>query len=86
MAFLNKEGLEHLWAQILLKLNGKVDAVEGKGLSTNDFTNEEKEKLATFDPNLIANVDWNIADESLPGAIKNKPFGYISTIIVDQEE
>jgi len=27
-------------------LNGKVDAVQGKGLSTNDYTNEEKNKLA----------------------------------------
>ena len=27
-------------------LNGKVDKVEGKGLSTNDYTTEEKEKLA----------------------------------------
>ena len=26
--------------------NNKVDKEEGKGLSTNDFTNEEKEKLA----------------------------------------
>ena len=51
MAFLNKEGLEHLWAQILMKLNGKVDKEEGKGLSTNDFTNEEKEKLAALGGN-----------------------------------
>lgn len=27
-------------------LNGKVDAVQGKGLSTNDYTDEEKNKLA----------------------------------------
>lgn len=29
-------------------LNGKVDAVDGKGLSTNDFTDAEKTKLAAF--------------------------------------
>lgn len=29
-------------------LGGKVDKVSGKGLSTNDFTNTEKEKLAGF--------------------------------------
>ncbi|WP_427340659.1 hypothetical protein [Caloranaerobacter sp. DY30410] len=28
----------------------KVDKEEGKGLSTNDYTNEEKEKLATIEP------------------------------------
>lgn len=45
MAFLNKDGLEHLWNHIVLKLNGKVDKIDGKGLSTNDFTNEYKNKL-----------------------------------------
>lgn len=29
-------------------LNGKVDAVSGKGLSTNDYTTAEKNKLAAF--------------------------------------
>ena len=46
MSFLNKAGLEHLWSNILLKLNSKVDKVEGKGLSTNDYTAADKEKLA----------------------------------------
>ena len=31
--------------------NGKVDKVEGKGLSTNDFTTEEKNKLAIVSDN-----------------------------------
>ena len=46
MAFLDRTGVERLWAHIISKLGEKVDAVEGKGLSTNDYTNEEKEKLA----------------------------------------
>lgn len=46
MAFLDKIGLEHLWAHIINKLGNKVDKVEGKDLSTNDFTDEEKTKLA----------------------------------------
>ena len=46
MSFLNKAGLEHLWSQIVTKLNGKVDKVDGMGLSTNDFTSEEKEKIS----------------------------------------
>ena len=45
MDFLNKAGLARLWAHILLKLNRKVDKIDGKSLSTNDFTNEDKEKL-----------------------------------------
>lgn len=46
MAFLDTAGLERLWTQICAKLGTKVDAVEGKQLSTNDYTTAEKEKLA----------------------------------------
>lgn len=46
MAFLDESGLSQLWTNILLKLSTKVEKIEGKGLSSNDFTNEEKEKLA----------------------------------------
>lgn len=46
MAFLNNTGLEHLWAKIVSKLGTKVDKVDGKGLSTNDYTTAEKNKLA----------------------------------------
>ena len=45
MAFLDKTGLEHLWAQIISKLGSKVDKVDGKGLSTNDYTTEDKQNL-----------------------------------------
>lgn len=46
MAFLHEPGLAHLWTHIIAKLGNKVDKVDGKGLSTNDFTTEEKNKLA----------------------------------------
>lgn len=46
MAFLNNDGLTHLWAKIVAKLSTKVDKVDGKGLSTNDYTTAEKNKLA----------------------------------------
>lgn len=46
MAFLNNTGLEHLWAKIVSRLGTKVDKVDGKGLSTNDYTTAEKNKLA----------------------------------------
>ena len=45
MAFLSKAGVERLWSHVISRLNNKVDKVDGKGLSTNDFTNEEKDKL-----------------------------------------
>ncbi len=36
---------ERMWQHIVAHLGNKVDKVDGKGLSTNDFTNEDKEKL-----------------------------------------
>lgn len=41
-----KDGLLYLWSKVKTLLGGKVDKVEGKGLSANDFTAEEKTKLA----------------------------------------
>lgn len=38
------------------KADGKVDKVTGKGLSTNDYTNEEKNKLAGIDSGAEENV------------------------------
>ena len=61
MAFLDKNGLQRFWEIILSKfatkeeisdhvakeeLSGYVAKEEGKGLSSNDFTDEEKQKLA----------------------------------------
>ena len=37
-------------------ISGKVDKVEGKGLSTNDYTNEEKNKLAGIAAGAQVNV------------------------------
>lgn len=53
----------------------KVDKVSGKGLSTNDYTNAEKQKLANIESNAQANVqsDWNEDDIEDDGYIKNKP-------------
>lgn len=45
MNFLDETGLARLWEHIISKLGRKVDKVDGKGLSANDFTDEYKEKL-----------------------------------------
>lgn len=45
MAFLDDIGLGQLWGKITSRLNNKVDKVSGKGLSTNDYTNDDKAKL-----------------------------------------
>lgn len=44
--FLTKNGLRHVWLTLKSKLNAKVDKVDGKQLSTNDYTTAEKNKLA----------------------------------------
>lgn len=44
--FLTKNGLSHVWLTLKSKLNAKVDKVDGKQLSTNDYTTAEKNKLA----------------------------------------
>ncbi len=44
--FLDTAGLTYLWSKIKTALSGKVDKVNGKGLSTNDYTTAEKNKLA----------------------------------------
>lgn len=43
--YLDKDGLLYLWGKIKTLVGGKVDKVEGKGLSSNDFTAAEKTKL-----------------------------------------
>lgn len=44
--FLDKTGLALVWEKIKNLANTKVDKVDGKGLSTNDYTSDEKTKLA----------------------------------------
>lgn len=46
MAFLDSSGVTRLWEHIVYKLGNKVDKETGKGLSTNDYTTVEKDKLA----------------------------------------
>lgn len=56
-------------------LNGKVDKVDGKGLSENDFTDDLKAKLEGIAEGAEVNVqaDWNEANENSDAFIKNKP-------------
>ena len=43
--FLDSTGLSYFKGKILILLSNKVDKVAGKGLSTNDFTADDKTKL-----------------------------------------
>lgn len=54
---------------------GLIDAEEGKGLSTNDFTDDYKNKLDHIEPEAQRNVqsDWNQDNEIKDDYIRNKP-------------
>lgn len=56
-------------------LQGYVLKETGKGLSTNDFTTTEKNKLAGIALGAEVNVqsDWNVTDANSDEFIKNKP-------------
>ncbi len=56
-------------------VSDKVDTVPGKGLSTNDYTNAEKSKLAGISAGAEVNVqtDWDVADSASGAFLKNKP-------------
>lgn len=53
----------------------KVDVESGKGLSTNDFTDEEQTKLSGIETGAEVNVqpDWDQTDTTADDYINNKP-------------
>lgn len=58
-SWLDKAGAVHLWKTIEAILGTKVDKIEGFGLSSNDYTTEEKEKLATLADPDVATTENN---------------------------
>lgn len=67
--------LKGLITDLTTLVGNKVDKVSGKGLSTNDYTAEEKNKLSGIATGAQVNVqsDWNVADSTSEAFIKNKP-------------
>lgn len=95
MAFLNETGLEQVWGKIKTKVSSientisdinkaKVDKISGKGLSTNDYTTDEKNKLA----GIATGATKVIVDSSLSNtstnAIQNKVVANMKTNIDDE--
>lgn len=60
---------------IAVAVDNKVDKETGKGLSTNDYTTTEKDKLAGIATGAEVNVqaDWNESDTTSDAYIQNKP-------------
>lgn len=65
MAFLDNNGLLYFWQRIKTILADKVDKEDGKGLSSNDFTTAEKNKL-----NGLTNYTLPTATDTILGGIK----------------
>lgn len=70
--YLDETGLAYFWSKLKDLFNGKVDKVSGKGLSTNDYTTTEKNKLAGIAEGATkVTVDASLSSTST-NAIQNK--------------
>lgn len=58
-SWLDRAGTVHLWKTIEAILGTKVDKIEGFGLSSNDYTTEEKNKLASLSDPDVATTENN---------------------------
>lgn len=69
----NDTGIKHIWDKVTAALSGKVDKVTGKGLSTNDYTTTEKNKLAGIESGAQVNptIDSALSGSST-NAVQNK--------------
>ena len=70
--YLDKTGLALLWEKIKNQLSGKVDKETGKGLSSNDYTSDEKTKLSGVASGAQVNVLEGIQKNGTDVTITNK--------------
>lgn len=73
--YIGPNRLSEIFSYIKAELDKKVNAVSGKGLSTNDYTTTEKNKLAGISSGAEVNVqaDWDVDNTSSDAYILNKP-------------
>ena len=70
--FLSENGLQYVITYIKNLLGKKVDKEVGKGLSTNDYSNTEKEKLNNIEAGAQSNVIDTIKINGVVQAVDNK--------------
>lgn len=70
--FLTQDGLLYVWQKIKVLLNGKVDKIDGKALSTNDYTTEDMIKLASIEAGADENVLEAVKVNGVALTITNK--------------
>jgi len=79
-------------AGLVTDLSNKVDKVEGKGLSTNDYTNDDKNKLAGIEDNAQRNIIEHIyvnGTEAIPTTVDGKENSLslrVSALTPEEEE
>jgi len=71
-SYLDKTGLALVWEKIKNQLLGKVDKIDGKGLSSNDYTSNEKSKLANIASGAQVNTLEGIQKNGIDVTITNK--------------
>ena len=82
--FLDYAGLQAFWTKIKEFVAANyVAKVDGKGLSTNDFTNDDKSKLAGIESGAQVNVITGIKMEGAADNLTPTPSDKIVTIPVD---
>lgn len=70
--YLDQTGLALVWQKIKGITNNKVDKVDGKGLSTNDYTSDEKTKLANIETGAQVNVLEGVMVNGSTVSVTNK--------------
>lgn len=61
---IDDNGLKKVWDMVMDRLGLKVDKEEGKGLSTNDYTTTEKNKLAGIASGAEVNTVTSVAGKT----------------------
>lgn len=69
--FISQHNLQKFWVHINNILENKVDKVDGLGLSTNDFTTEEKNKLAAIENGATKTIVDDALNTSSTNPIQN---------------
>jgi hypothetical protein len=69
--WLDKTGVIHLWKTIKALLDTKVDKIEGFGLSSNDYTVEDKTKVSKIKPvqNTLTSTDTEAGLSAAQGKV-----------------
>lgn len=90
--FLNYEGLTHFWGKLKALFDTKVDKVDGKGLSTNDYTTSEKTKLANIETgankttveNVLTSTSTTNALSAAQGKVLDEKIAAINTDLAEK--